>query len=172
MPVLPRGNILHRNQHDPGCIWPSAITQTSITKLSVAAVSPGPILLHGQQEMVLQTTDLLCSSSLIVLLLISNSDGWDGNTPFHSFFCELFQDRALQVLVQVQLLGGTDPQNRHAQRCTDWRSIHRDGGPSQCRGWNHCQNVSLQTPLPVHLDVSSLCLLASLCSWEHTGAIV
>ena len=73
--VLPRGNVLHRNEHDPGYIWPSAITQTSMAKPSVAAVSPAPVLLCGHQETATQTTKLVSPSPLIALLLISNSDG-------------------------------------------------------------------------------------------------
>lgn len=84
MLVLPKGNVLHRNERDPGYIWPSAITQTSTAKLSVAAVSPVPVLLCSRQETATQTTELVSPPPLIALLLISNSDGRDGNTPCYT----------------------------------------------------------------------------------------
>lgn len=92
MLVLPKGNDVHM-------ILPSAVTQASMDKLSPAAVSLAPILFQGQQEIAVQVNELVSSSPLIALLLITNSDEWDGNTPLYSLFCQLCQDCTSQVLV-------------------------------------------------------------------------
>lgn len=98
MLVLPRGKVLHRNEHGPGCTWPLAITQTRMAKPAVAALSPVPILLCCQQEMATQATRLVSPSPPIALLFISTQMSKIVAHPVIHFFCELFQDCTLQVL--------------------------------------------------------------------------
>lgn len=72
MLVLPKDTVLHRNEHGPGCIQPSATTLTRVAKPAVAALNAVPILLCCQQDVATQATKLVSPSPLIALLFISN----------------------------------------------------------------------------------------------------